>query len=303
MNIVEGRHVVYAFTPEMEPVLTVDDGSIVTFESNDCFFQQVKTNEDVLDSIDHDRLNPATGPVYVRGAEPGDLLKVDIMAIDVADQGVAAVVPGEGALREEAKEKIVRVIPIVEGAAEYLGLRIPLKPMIGVIGVAPSDEDGPCPTDTPYKHGGNMDTHDIRKGTTLYFPVGQPGGLFALGDCHALMGDGEVCFTGVEIPADVTVRLSVVKGVKSIWPILETETETMVIASAKTMEEATRDSVSQAVGALAKIFDCMWEEAYVLASMVVDARISQVVDPLLTVRAVIPKTIATTEQILNALKE
>jgi amidase len=303
MNIVEGRHVVYAFTPEMEPVLTVDDGSIVTFESNDCFFQQVKTNEDVLDSIDHDRLNPATGPVYVRGAEPGDLLKVDIMAIDVADQGVAAVVPGEGALREEAKEKIVRVIPIVEGAAEYLGLSIPLKPMIGVIGVAPSDEDGPCPTDTPYKHGGNMDTHDIRKGTTLYFPVGQPGGLFALGDCHALMGDGEVCFTGVEIPADVTVRLSVVKGVKSIWPILETETETMVIASAKTMEEATRDSVSQAVGALAKIFDCMWEEAYVLASMVVDARISQVVDPLLTVRAVIPKTIATTEQILNALKE
>ncbi|MDD3418005.1 MAG: acetamidase/formamidase family protein [Eubacteriales bacterium] len=303
MNIVEGRHVVYAFTPEMEPVLTVDDGSIVTFESNDCFFQQVKTNEDVLDSIDHDRLNPATGPVYVRGAEPGDLLKVDIMAIDVADQGVAAVVPGEGALREEAKEKIVRVIPIVEGAAEYLGLRIPLKPMIGVIGVAPSDEDGPCPTDTPYKHGGNMDTHDIRKGTTLYFPVGQQGGLFALGDCHALMGDGEVCFTGVEIPADVTVRLSVVKGVNSIWPILETETETMVIASAKTMEEATRDSVSQAVGALAKIFDCMWEEAYVLASMVVDARISQVVDPLLTVRAVIPKTIATTEQILNALKE
>lgn len=303
MNIVEGRHVVYAFTPEMEPVLTVDDGSMVTFESNDCFFQQVKTNEDVLDSIDHDRLNPATGPVYVRGAEPGDLLKVDIMAIDVADQGVAAVVPGEGALREEAKEKIVRVIPIVEGAAEYLGLRIPLKPMIGVIGVAPSDEDGPCPTDTPYKHGGNMDTHDIRKGTTLYFPVRQPGALFALGDCHALMGDGEVCFTGVEIPADVTVRLSVVKGVKSHWPILETETETMIIASAKTMEEATRDSVSQAVGALAKIFDCMWEEAYVLASMVVDARISQVVDPLLTVRAVIPKTIATTEQILNALKE
>ena len=126
--------------------------------------------------------------------------------------------------------------------------------------------------------------------------------MFALGDCHALMGDGEVCFTGLEIPANVTVRLSVVKAVPSTWPILETETETMIIASAPTLEEATRDSVSQAVGALAKIFDCMWEEAYVLASMIVDARISQVVDPNMTVRAVIPKTIATTEQILNALK-
>ncbi len=302
MHIVEGKHVVYAFKPDMEPVLTVDDGALVTFESNDCFFQQVMTNEDVLDGIDHDRLNPATGPVFVKGAEPGDLLKVDIMAIDVADQGVAAVVPGEGSLKAEAKEKIVRVIPIVDGAAEYLGLRIPLKPMIGVIGVAPSDEDGPCPTDTPYKHGGNMDTHDIRKGTSLYLPVSQPGALFALGDCHALMGDGEVCFTGVEIPAQVTVRLSVIKNTKSQWPILETETETMFIASQDTLFDATRDSVSQAVGALAKVLDCMWEEAYILASMVVDARISQVVDPKMTVRAVIPKTIATTEELLKTLK-
>lgn len=302
MHIVEGRHVVYAFSPDMEAVLTVKDGDIVVFESNDCFFQQVTSNEDVLDSIDHDRLNPATGPVFVEGAEAGDLLKVDIMAIDVADKGVAAVVPGEGSLKEEAKEKIVRVIPIVDGAAEYLGLRIPLKPMIGVIGVAPSDEDGPCPTDTPYRHGGNMDTHDIRKGTSLYLPVSQAGALFALGDCHALMGDGEVCFTGLEIPAKVTVRLSVIKGAKSPWPILETETETMFIASQDTLFDATRDSVSQAVGALAKIMDCMWEEAYILASMVVDARISQVVDPKMTVRAVIPKTIATTEEIIGTLK-
>ena len=167
----------------------------------------------------------------------------------------------------------------MDGAAEYLGLRIPLRPMIGVIGVAPSDTDGPCPTNTPNKHGGNMDTHDIRKGSTLYLSVRQEGALFALGDCHALMGDGEVCFTGVEVPAKVTVRLSVVKNTVSTWPILETETSTMIIASATTLEEATQKSVSQTVDALAKVFDCMWEEAYILASIVVDVRISQVVDP------------------------
>ncbi len=304
MKFVEGKHVVYSFSPDMQPVLTVDDGDIVVFGSNDCFFQQVQSNSDVLDRIDHERLNPATGPVFVNGAKPGNLLKVDIMAIDVvAGQGVTAVVSGEGAVTDEVEENIVRVIPIVDGAAEYLGLRIPLKPMIGVIGVAPSDEDGPCPTNTPYNHGGNMDTHDIRKGSTLYLPVRQEGALFALGDCHALMGDGEVCFTGVEVPAQVTVRLSVIKDTVSAWPILETETETMIIASENTLEEATKKSVSQTVGALAKIFNCMWEEAYILASMVVDVRISQVVDPKMTVRAVVPKTIATTEQILNALKK
>jgi amidase len=303
MKFVEGKHVVYSFAPDMQAVLTVDDGDIVVFGSNDCFFQQVQSKNDVLDRIDHERLNPATGPVFVKGAKPGDLLKVDIMAIDVlVDQGVTAVVAGEGSVKDEVEHNIVRVIPIVDGAAEYLGLRIPLKPMIGVIGVAPSDADGPCPTNTPYKHGGNMDTHDIRKGSTLYLPVRQEGALFALGDCHAIMGDGEACFTGLEVPAQVTVRLSVVKDTVSNWPILETETETMIIASAPTLEEATQKSVSQAVGALAKVLNCMWEEAYILASLVVDVRISQVVDPLMTVRAVVPKTIATTEQILNALK-
>ena len=90
MNYVEGKYVIYSFRPDMPAVLTVDDGAIVVFDSNDCFFQQIQTNDDVLDQIDHDRLNPATGPVFVKGAKPGDLLRVDIMAIDDAYQGIAA---------------------------------------------------------------------------------------------------------------------------------------------------------------------------------------------------------------------
>lgn len=301
MNLVKSDQVVYAFDPHMQAVLEVEDGAVVVFESNDCFYQQVKSNADVLDAIDHERLNPATGPVYVQGAEAGDLLKVDILDIEVADRGVSAVVPGEGALKAEAKEKIVRVIPIREGAAEYLGMRIPLKPMIGVIGLAPATEDGPCMTNTPWKHGGNLDTHDIRKGTTLYLPVQQEGGLLALGDCHALMGDGEVCFTGLEVPARVSVRVSIIKNTKVVWPILATDNETMVIASGKTLEEASSNALKEMVTALAKVHGCMWEETYILASLVVDAKISQLVNPMLTVRAVVPQSIATTDQILKAL--
>lgn len=299
MYKVSGKDVIYSFSPGMKPVLEVEDGAIVIFESNDCFTQQVRSNDDVLNEIDHDLLNPATGPVYVKGAEAGDLLKVDILAIDVADQGVAAVVPGEGSLPQDAKEAIVRVIPIVDGTARYLGLNLPIKPMIGVIGVAPLAEEGECSTDTPWKHGGNMDTNDIRKGRTLYFPVAEAGALFALGDCHALMGDGEVCFTGLEVPAKVTVRLSVVKGRKGEWPILETEDETMILASGKDLEEALQNGLRPAVSAMAKALGVSWEEAYILASLTVDMRISQVVDPMKTVRAVIPKTVLTTAQIIN----
>lgn len=301
MYKVKSENVIYSFEPKMKPVMEVESGSIVHFESNDCFFQQVKSNHDVLNEIDKDRLNPATGPVYVKGAKPGDLLKVDILAIDVATSGCAAVVPGHGALKDEAKEAIVRIIPIKEGYAQFLGLNLPIKPMIGVIGVAPAEADGSWPTATPWKHGGNMDTHDIRKGRTLYFPIAQEGALFALGDCHALMGDGEVCFTGLEIPADVIVRLTVIKNLKSEWPVLETEDETMIIASGKDLEEATKNATSAMVGAMARALKVKWEEAYILASLVLDTRISQVVDPTMTVRAALSNNILNTEQILKNL--
>jgi amidase len=301
MQKVSGEHVVYAFSPDMTPVLEVESGEIVHFESNDCFYQQVQMESHVLDGIDHDRLNPATGPVYVRGAEPGDLLRVDILAIDVQAQGVAAVVPGEGILSEEAKEAIVRVIPVENGEAVFKGIRLPLRPMIGVIGVAPGDEDGPCPTDTPFRHGGNMDTNEIVKGHTVYFPVRQPGALFALGDCHGLMGDGEICFTGLEIPADVFVRLTVVKNKRAVWPILQTADATQIIASGPTLEAALKDAMKVAVDLLAAAFSLMWEDAYLLASLTVDAKISQVVDPLVTVRASIPKWLVSTEALLAEL--
>lgn len=296
-------HVIYEFDPDMESVLAVPSGAVVKFSANDCFFQQVLKETDVVEELDPDQMNPATGPVYVEGAARGDLLKVEILDIDLDDSGLAAVIPGEGVLADEAKESIVRIMPVEEGKVHYKGLQIPIRPMVGVIGVAPGVRDGAIRTNTPWKHGGNLDTKDIGIGSTLYFDVNRDGALFALGDCHAVMGDGEVGITGLEIPAEVTVRLSVIKGKEKIgWPFLETEDAVMVIGSGYTVEEACQAALSPLVKALASHHEISFEEAYILASLVVDMRISQLVNPKKTARAVISKSYLTAEDFLETLQ-
>lgn len=301
MKVIPGNKVIYKFSPSMEPIETIVPGDTIKVETNDCFFQQIDKEEQILTEIDYDRLNPATGPIYVEGAEPGDLLKIEIISIDVKDKGVAAVVPGEGALGDQVTKPIIRVINIQDDYAVFHGIKIPIKPMIGVIGVAPLDEEGEWTTDTPWRHGGNMDTTDIRAGSTLYFPVNQKGALLALGDCHAVMGDGEVCFTGLEIPADVVLKIDLIKNKTIKWPLVETEQDTMVIASGDSLEDAVYEATSQAVNHIKDSLGLEWEDAYMLASLSVDLKISQVVDPKMTVRAAIPKYILPVQQLIKSL--
>ena len=148
MKIIPGSKVIYKFTHNMSHIETISSGDMIKVETNDCFFQQIFREDQVLTEIDYDRLNPATGPIYVEGAEPGDLLQVKIISIDVMNKGVAAVVPNEGALGDQVTKPILRVINIEEGYADFHGVKLPIKPMIGVIGVAPAKEDGdwatPC---------------------------------------------------------------------------------------------------------------------------------------------------------------
>ena len=301
MKVIPGDKVIYKFTPDMDHIATISPKDTIRVESNDCFFQQIFNEDQVLNEIDYERLNPATGPIYVQGAEPGDLLKVKILDIDVADKGVAAVVPGEGVLGDQVSKPIIRVLDIQDKHVIFQGIKIPIEPMIGVIGVAPAEEDGEWATDSPWKHGGNMDTKDIKAGSTLYFPVNQKGALLALGDCHALMGDGEICFTGLEVPAQVSLEIDLIKDKKIKWPLLETKEDTMVIASGDNLEEAIYQATSQTVDSLKNSLQIQWEDAYLLASLCVDLRISQVVDPKMTVRTSIPKHIVTTEKIIDSL--
>ncbi|WP_025640578.1 acetamidase/formamidase family protein [Schnuerera ultunensis] len=299
MKTISGDKVIYKFTPNMEHIESILPNEVIKVETNDCFFQQIQREDQIMKGIDHDRLNPATGPIYVEGAEPGDILQVKILNIEVAEKGVSAVVVGEGALGDKVGKSTIRVFDIEDGHAIFEGVKIPIDPMIGVIGVASAEEDGEWPTNSPWKHGGNMDTTDVRAGSTLYFPVNQKGALLALGDCHAVMGDGEICFTGLEIPAEVTLEVKLIKNKTIEWPLIETDKYTMVVASGDDLDDALYAATDQAVKLLKDSLGLEWEDAYILTSISVDMKISQVVNPKKTVRAAIPKDIVSTERLIN----
>ena len=281
-------HRVFAFDGDAEPALRVPAGSRVRLETADCFDDQVREPGDVLASVDWDRVNPATGPVYVQGVGPGDLLAVTIESIDIDAQGVMAVAPGFGVIDGEFLEIVHRIVPIEAGAARIAdGISVPLRPMIGVIGVAPAGE--PVATASPGSHGGNMDTRLIGAGTVLLLPVVHEGALFAAGDLHAAMGDGEICGTGVEVSGSITVRLDVRRDLCITDPVLLTHEAYVTIASAETLDAAAEAATRNMAGLLTDRLGVTLELATMLMSAGGDLQVSQIVDPLRTARFSLPK--------------
>ncbi|HZJ86801.1 MAG TPA: acetamidase/formamidase family protein [Erysipelothrix sp.] len=298
MRTINANKVIYKFEHGLEAIDTIKDGESVSLHTNDCFFQQVQDNEDLISEIDFGQVNPANGPFYVENAEVGDVLKVEILDIRVDDAGSIVVLPGGGALGDKVSKPLTRIVPVVDGEVDFLGIKKPIDPMIGVIGVSPGKDQEGVVTGTPGNHGGNMDTTDVRKGATLYFPVREKGAMLALGDCHAIMGDGELCVSGLEVQADVDLKVSVIKDKKINWPLLENETEVMVIASEETLDDAVVSAGYELTDYIQKVHDILWEEAYMFNSLFVDYKISQVVNPLKTVRAVVDKDILPIDKIL-----
>ena len=232
---------VYNFSAKNEPVESVEKGETVKFKTLDCFSNQIKCEEQLITSIDFNNVNPATGPVYVKGAEPGDVLVVDILDIEVENQGVVCTLPEVGPLYDKVETR-TRVIPVKDGKATFNDIEFPINTMIGVIGVAPKDGSFPC--GHPGAHGGNLDNNKITAGSKIYFPVNVPGALFQLGDLHATMGDGEIVGTGIEIAGIVTVKLDLIKksdmDVELERPILETKDKWYAIATAMKFDDALK---------------------------------------------------------------
>lgn len=301
MKIIDSNKIIYKFENEMEHIESVRPNSVFKVKANDCFFQQVDENTENLEKIDFSRVNPATGPIFVEGAEIGDTLKVKILDIEVIDRGVAGTLPVGGVLGDQVDNSIIKIIDIKDDFAIFNDLKLPIKPMIGVIGVAPKKEDGEWPTAIPWKHGGNMDTTEVKKASTLYFPVHQKGALLALGDCHALMADGESCMTGLEIPATVTLEVEVIKGKQVEWPLLETEEDIMVLASGKTLNDASYSATDLIVKILQSSLGYTWEDSYILSSLAMDLKVSQAVNDMQTVRASISKEILPVNKLFKAL--
>jgi len=288
--------VIYSFSPKHKPVAYAKPGDIVVFETIDALGGQVHSESVSINEIDWSKVNPATGPLYIEGAEPGDTLVVDIVDIEIEKESVIIAVPGYGALHDKVSKPKVKILRLANGNLVFNSLIINIRPMIGVIGVAPESDE--VPTGTLGEHGGNMDVTLITKGTKLYLPVFVNGALLAMGDLHVVQGDGEICVSAAEVSGKVKVRVNVVKGKRPKYPVLETNDRFAILTYGKTLDEAAYRASEAAVEALMRAHNLSLEDAYMLASLIVDLRINQVVDPMKGIRAEIPKKYVSINDIL-----
>jgi len=284
------EHQIYQMSAENKAAFKVESGAVIEFETADCFNDQITSSEQGISRLDWEQINPATGPIYVEGAEIGDVLKVHIQKIKIANTGVMAAIPDAGLLGDLVETPEVKILKIEDGYVHFNGsIQVPVQPMIGVIGVAPAGAGIPC--GTPDRHGGNMDNKKISEGSTLYFPVFTRGALLAMGDLHAAIGDGEVMVSGVEVLGAVTVQVDVLKGHSIQHPILETEDHYYTIASHQDLLEAVKISTFEMQKIVMNKLGLSFNEAGMLLSMAGNAEIAQVVDPLLTARFGLSKEI------------
>ncbi len=228
--------VVYTFSADNSPLMTVESGALVTFRTKDCFSNQIRSESQLVTNCDYSKMNPASGPVFVEGAEPGDAIKIELLDVQCDTVGTTTTLPNIGPLFDRCETRTKR-IPVEGGKAKFNDIEFPVDPMVGVIGCAP-EEGKSVPCGYPGSHGGNLDCKLMVKGNTAYFPVRVAGGLVQMGDMHAVMGDSELCGTGLEINGTVLVRLTVIKNCPIEWPVLETPTMWYTLASAAEYPDA-----------------------------------------------------------------
>lgn len=284
----DDEKVFYAFDKTLEPAMVVPSGTTVRVRTKDCFGNQIQKPEDELDGIDWDHTNPATGPIFVEGAVPGGALKVSVGAIEFDNKSVSCTGENEGVCGDRFNAWSTQVCEI--DGDELIWderLRIPLRPMIGVIGVAP--EGDPINCGTPGSHGGNMDNTAITAGATLYFPVFADGALFGCGDMHAVMGDGEISVSGAEAAGWATVTLTAMPELKLVDPLIENATHFGVIASAETLDAAADRAVHEMLDLICDRTAEDPDKVVMLLSLVGDVQVCQMVDPEKTIRFMVPK--------------
>lgn len=292
----------------LSPRLTIDSADVVHMDTLDSSGGQVtpeSTVEDFL-GIDRTRIHALTGPIAIHNAEPGDLLQIEVL--EVAHKGWAwsSIIPGLGFLDQRFTEPFLFHWQL-EGEFTH-SLRpasIPLRPFCGVMGVAPP-EPGVHRTRPPGPFGGNLDVRELSTGATLYLPVFHPQALFSCGDAHAAQGDGEVCINGMECPASVTLRFRLHKGQSISGPIVESAVrpahesgpEWIVVESGSDAFATAQAATSRMIDLLVERWEIEPNHAYLLCSVAMNLRFSQVVNrPMTTVSAAISKSILPTRSL------
>jgi acetamidase/formamidase len=271
------------FSRAIPPVLRVPSGAVIEAETKEATDGQLHfdSRAEDINSVAFEPIHPLTGPVYVEGAAPGDVLAVTLHKIELGDWGWAAVFPGFGFLAEEFIAPALKTWKFEAGAktARFSEkISIPLRPFPGVMGVAP-DTDSLLSTIPPRANGGNMDDPYLTEGVTVYFPVFVEGALFSIGDPHAAQGLGEVCGTAIEAPLKITCELRVLKGKRKIdEPQYETGDYYAVTAFATTIDEAAKKATRYMIDYLAAEHGLDRAEAYILCSLAGNLHIAEVVD-------------------------
>jgi len=270
------------FSRSIPPALRVPSGAVIEVRTEEATDGQLNINSTAADvpSVKFDPIHPLTGPVYVEGAEPGDVLAVKLLEIEVGDWGWSGVFPGFGFLANEFTEPWLKTFKLGKEARSVKfsdKITIPLKPFAGVMGVAPAT-DSLLSTIPPRANGGNMDDPNLTAGTTVYFPVFVPGALFSIGDTHAAQGLGEVCGTAIEAPMRIVYRVDVIKNKKISEPQYETADYYAMTAFATTIDEAAKKATRYMIDYLMSEHGLSRNEAYVLCSLAGDLKIAEVVD-------------------------
>jgi len=281
---------------EIEPGETV---VFVTRDAADRYYRPASTHADVL-ARGPFRGHPLTGPVRVKGARPGDVLVVEILEVKPADFGWTAIRPGRGLLPEaDFSKPYLQIWDLADGTHARAGrIAVPIDPFPGVMGTA-LDLPGGHSTMPPRKNGGNMDIKQLTAGATLYLPVWVDGALFSVGDAHAIQGDGEVCVTAVEMAGRVTVRFGLERGRGLAEPQLRTTRPPSstapgpwfaTTAHGPDLFAASQQAVRYMIDHLVRERGLSREEAYILCSVTVDLKISEIVDaPNWIVSAFLPE--------------
>jgi amidase len=278
---IDRSHRVFSYSAEHEPCAVVAPGETVVIETTNAFGDQKFGPGDSLKDLDLEQCDPLTGPLFVEGAEPGDTLAVQIDHIELVGSGAQGIIPDFGVL--EWDRLPLHFFEPKDGRIRWLrGIEFDVRPNLGAMGVAP--KQGSIPSIEPGDHGGNQDTKYVCAGSTVYFPVFHSGALLYMGDCHQIQGDGELCGVAPETDAEVTVRLDVLKGKTIRRPRIMAADRFMTLASAKTLEDAVKLAVRDAVDLLVEEKGLTEDEAYMLITVKGDVEICQVVDPLMTVR-------------------
>lgn len=304
---IHGAHHHFGWDHSIPPIKTIAPGTTLEFECLDSSAGQLSAQSTVDDvvTLDFGKVNPVTGPIYVDGAEPGDILQIELVSFRPSGFGWTANIPGFGLLADQFTDAALKVwtydADTLSPALFSTDARVPLKPFAGTIGLAPA-EPGLHSVVPPRRMGGNLDIRDLATGSVLYLPVEVAGALFSIGDTHAAQGDGEVCGTAIESPMSVTVKLDLIKDQPLAMPRfttpgpvtshLDVDGYEVTTGIGEDLMQGARSALSGMIDHLCATRGLSATDAYMLCSVCGDLRISEIVDqPNWVVSFYFPRTV------------